>query len=58
MNVIAVLDNNLALYVFRESFFVLFNHYTFLLNNNQVLEIAKFLYLKSRYCFPTTVLTY
>lgn len=44
MNVIAVLDKHLVLYLFRAYFFVLLKHYTFILNNNQVLEIAKFLY--------------
>lgn len=53
MNVIAVLDKYLVLYQYRKYFFVLFKNYTFLLNNNQVLEMAKLLYLKSRHCFPS-----
>lgn len=44
MNVIAFLDKHLALYLFKEYFFVLFKHYAFLLNNNQILEMAKLLY--------------
>lgn len=57
MNVIVILDKHFVLYLFRGSFFVLFKHYAFLLNNNEDLEIATLLYYKSRYCFPTTILT-
>lgn len=57
MNVIVILDKHLVLYLIIGSFFVLLNHYAFLLNNNEDLEIATLLYYKSRYCFPTIILT-
>lgn len=57
MNVIVILDKHLVLYLFRGSFFALFKHYAFLLKNKKNVEIATLLYYKSRYCFPTAILT-
>lgn len=57
MNVIVILDKHLVLYLVKGSFFVLLKHHAFILNNNEDLEIATLLYYKTRYCFPTIILT-
>lgn len=59
MNVIVILDKHLVLYLFGEPFLVLYFvlYYAFLLNKNEDLETATLLYCKSKYYFPTTILT-